>query len=154
MSLGYGTGSGSACPAPGNDPYRTQSGIGKNPCEKRHPCLGGSLSQGSCTPLHNPHPRSHSTRSPGNFSGGQNVSNRPGLGRTRKGVPARDENYLYAKWSRSRGSHRIAIPTEINFLGAKVVEYARTKGFAVPFYRAMTGMMKAIEHGYLKTIEA
>jgi 2-dehydropantoate 2-reductase len=41
-------------------------------------------------------------------------------------------------------------PTEIDFLGAKVVEYARSKGIAVPFYTTMTNLVKAIEHGYLK----
>jgi 2-dehydropantoate 2-reductase len=40
-------------------------------------------------------------------------------------------------------------PTEIDFLGAKVVEYARSKGIAVPFYTTMTNLVKAVEHGYL-----
>jgi 2-dehydropantoate 2-reductase len=40
--------------------------------------------------------------------------------------------------------------TEIDFLGAKVVEYARSKGIATPFYTTMTNLVKAIEHRYLK----
>jgi len=40
-------------------------------------------------------------------------------------------------------------PTEIEFLGARVVEYARSKGIATPFYTTMTNLVKAIEHGYL-----
>jgi len=39
-------------------------------------------------------------------------------------------------------------PTEIDFLGAKVVEYARSKGIATPFYTTMTNLVKAIEHRY------
>jgi 2-dehydropantoate 2-reductase len=40
-------------------------------------------------------------------------------------------------------------PTEIDYLGAKIVEYARQKGIATPFYVAMTNMVKAIESNYL-----
>jgi 2-dehydropantoate 2-reductase len=40
--------------------------------------------------------------------------------------------------------------TEIDFLGAKVVEYGRSKGIATPFYTTMTNLVKAIEHRYLK----
>ncbi|MBW2095022.1 MAG: 2-dehydropantoate 2-reductase [Deltaproteobacteria bacterium] len=40
--------------------------------------------------------------------------------------------------------------TEIDFLGGKVVEYAREKGVPVPFYTAMTNLVKAIEDSYLK----
>jgi 2-dehydropantoate 2-reductase len=40
-------------------------------------------------------------------------------------------------------------PTEIDFLGAKIVEYARRKGIATPFYIAMTNLVKAIESNYL-----
>ena len=40
--------------------------------------------------------------------------------------------------------------TEIDFLGAKVVEYGRSKGIATPFYATMTNLVKAIEHRYLK----
>jgi 2-dehydropantoate 2-reductase len=39
-------------------------------------------------------------------------------------------------------------PTEIDFLGAKVVEYARSKGISTPFYTTMTNLVKAIEHRY------
>jgi len=41
------------------------------------------------------------------------------------------------------------MPTEIDFLGGKVVEYARQKGVATPFFIAMTNMVKAIEDRYL-----
>ena len=40
-------------------------------------------------------------------------------------------------------------PTEIDFLGAKIVEYARSKGITTPFYITMTNLVKAIEHRYL-----
>jgi 2-dehydropantoate 2-reductase len=40
-------------------------------------------------------------------------------------------------------------PTEIDYLWAKIVEYARQKGIATPFYVAMTNMVKAIESNYL-----
>ena len=39
-------------------------------------------------------------------------------------------------------------PTEIDFLGAKIVEYARQKGVATPFYIAITNMVKGIEDNY------
>jgi 2-dehydropantoate 2-reductase len=39
--------------------------------------------------------------------------------------------------------------TEIDFLGGKVVEYAREKQVPVPFYTAMTNLVKAIEGSYL-----
>jgi len=42
-------------------------------------------------------------------------------------------------------------PTEIDFLGAKIVEYARQKGIATPFYVTMTNMVKAIESNYLQS---
>jgi len=42
-------------------------------------------------------------------------------------------------------------PTEIEFLGAKVVAYARRKGIATPYYVAMTNMVKGIEDNYLRT---
>jgi 2-dehydropantoate 2-reductase len=52
-----------------------------------------------------------------------------------------------------RDSMRIDIenqrPTEIDFLGGKIVEYARQKGVATPFFIAMTNMVKAIEDRYL-----
>jgi len=41
-------------------------------------------------------------------------------------------------------------PTEIDFLGAKIVAYARQKGIATPYYVAMTNMVKAIESNYLQ----
>lgn len=41
-------------------------------------------------------------------------------------------------------------PTEIDFLGGKVVEYAREMGIAVPFYTAMTNLVKALESNYLR----
>jgi 2-dehydropantoate 2-reductase len=40
--------------------------------------------------------------------------------------------------------------TEIDFLGGKVVEYAREKGIPVPFYITMTNLVKAMEQSYLK----
>jgi 2-dehydropantoate 2-reductase len=39
-------------------------------------------------------------------------------------------------------------PTEIDFLGAKIVEYARTKGVPTPFYVAMTNLVKTMEDRY------
>ena len=36
-------------------------------------------------------------------------------------------------------------PTEIDFLGGKVVEYAHEMGISVPFYRVMTNLVKALE---------
>jgi 2-dehydropantoate 2-reductase len=41
-------------------------------------------------------------------------------------------------------------PTEIDFLGGKVVEYARALGISTPYYRAMTNLVKAIEDSYLR----
>ena len=41
-------------------------------------------------------------------------------------------------------------PTEIDFLGAKIVEYARAKEIATPVYWTMTNLVKAIESNYLK----
>ena len=40
-------------------------------------------------------------------------------------------------------------PTEIDFLGGKVVEYAREEGIDTPFYVAMTNLVRAIEASYL-----
>ena len=40
-------------------------------------------------------------------------------------------------------------PTEIDFLGGKVVEYARAKGISTPFYVTMTNLVKALESNYL-----
>jgi len=42
------------------------------------------------------------------------------------------------------------MPTEIDFLGGKVVEYARTNGVSTPFYVAMTNLVKAQEDSYLQ----
>ena len=42
------------------------------------------------------------------------------------------------------------VPTEIDFLGAKIVEYARAKGIPTPVYVTMTNLVKAIENSYLK----
>jgi 2-dehydropantoate 2-reductase len=41
-------------------------------------------------------------------------------------------------------------PTEIDFLGGKIVDYARQKGIATPFYVTMTNLVKAIEDNYLE----
>jgi 2-dehydropantoate 2-reductase len=41
-------------------------------------------------------------------------------------------------------------PTEIDFLGAKVVEYAHANGISTPFYVTMTNLVKAIESNYLE----
>jgi 2-dehydropantoate 2-reductase len=41
-------------------------------------------------------------------------------------------------------------PTEIDFLGAKVVEYARLKGISTPFYVTMTNLVKSMESNYLE----
>lgn len=40
-------------------------------------------------------------------------------------------------------------PTEIDFLGAKVVEYGRANGVPTPHFATMTNLVKAIEDGYL-----
>jgi 2-dehydropantoate 2-reductase len=40
-------------------------------------------------------------------------------------------------------------PTEIDFLGGKIVEYGRQKGIPTPFYVTMTNLVKATEAGYL-----
>ena len=39
-------------------------------------------------------------------------------------------------------------PTEIDFLGGKVVAYAREAGISVPFYTTMTNLVKALESKY------
>jgi len=41
-------------------------------------------------------------------------------------------------------------PTEIDFLGGKVVEYARELGIPAPYYTAMTNLVKAMEDSYLR----
>jgi 2-dehydropantoate 2-reductase len=40
-------------------------------------------------------------------------------------------------------------PTEIDYLGAKIVEYAHANGVSTPFYITMTNLVKAIENNYL-----
>jgi 2-dehydropantoate 2-reductase len=40
-------------------------------------------------------------------------------------------------------------PTEIDFLGGKVVAYASAAGISVPFYTTMTNLVKALESNYL-----
>jgi 2-dehydropantoate 2-reductase len=39
--------------------------------------------------------------------------------------------------------------TEIDFLGGKVVEYAKELGISVPHYETMTNLVRALEEGYL-----
>lgn len=41
-------------------------------------------------------------------------------------------------------------PTEIDFLGGKIVEYGLTKGVPTPFYVAMTNLVKTMEDNYLR----
>lgn len=41
-------------------------------------------------------------------------------------------------------------PTEIDFLGGKVVEYARELGIPTPYYITMTNLVKAMEDKYLR----
>jgi len=41
-------------------------------------------------------------------------------------------------------------PTEIDFLGGKVIEYARELGISTPYYVTMTNLVKAIEDSYLR----
>jgi 2-dehydropantoate 2-reductase len=40
-------------------------------------------------------------------------------------------------------------PTEIDFLGGKVVAYARQMGISVPFFTTMTNLVKSLESNYL-----
>ena len=40
-------------------------------------------------------------------------------------------------------------PTEIDFLGGKIVEYGRQKGVPTPFYVTMTNLVKSMEDSYL-----
>jgi 2-dehydropantoate 2-reductase len=42
-------------------------------------------------------------------------------------------------------------PTEIDFLGGKVVAYARELGISTPYYIAMTNLVKAMEDSYLRS---
>ena len=41
-------------------------------------------------------------------------------------------------------------PTEIDFLGGRVIEYARIKGIDVPYYITITNLIKTMEDSYLK----
>ena len=69
------------------------------------------------------------------------------------------ENYIQqaAAYLQKAGIHKDSMcydienrtRTEIDFLGAKVVEYARARGIPTPFYVAMTNLVKAIENNYL-----
>lgn len=40
-------------------------------------------------------------------------------------------------------------PTEIDFLGGKIVEYAGRQSIPVPMFMAMTNLVKALESNYL-----
>ena len=40
-------------------------------------------------------------------------------------------------------------PTEIDFLGGKIVEYGRAKGVPTPYFVTMTNLVKALEDSYL-----
>ncbi len=40
-------------------------------------------------------------------------------------------------------------PTEIDFLGAKIVDYASQKSVDTPFYVSLTNLVRAIEDNYL-----
>jgi 2-dehydropantoate 2-reductase len=40
-------------------------------------------------------------------------------------------------------------PTEIDFLGGKIVEYGRAKGVPTPYFLTMTNLVKALEDSYL-----
>ena len=41
-------------------------------------------------------------------------------------------------------------PTEIDFLGAKIVEYAQARGIPTPVYMTMTNLVKVLENNYLE----
>jgi len=43
-------------------------------------------------------------------------------------------------------------PTEIDFLGGKIVQYGRLKNIPTPFFVAMTNMVKALENNYSAAI--
>ncbi|MFH0725591.1 MAG: 2-dehydropantoate 2-reductase [Pseudomonadota bacterium] len=70
------------------------------------------------------------------------------------------ENYLQTAlgYLEKAGAHKDSMcydvehktPTEIDFLGGKVVEYARELGIPTPFYIAMTNMVRAMEDSYLR----
>jgi 2-dehydropantoate 2-reductase len=75
-----------------------------------------------------------------------------------------DENYLKQAlgYLQKAGIHKDSMcndlenrtPTEIDFLGAKVVEYARARGISTPFYLTMTNLVKALESNYLNCLES
>ncbi len=44
--------------------------------------------------------------------------------------------------------------TEIDFLGAKVVEYGKETGIPTPYYETMTNLVKAIEDNYLRQLQS
>ena len=44
----------------------------------------------------------------------------------------------------------IKAPTEIDFLGGKVVEYARQNDVSTPYFITMTNLVKALEDNYLE----
>jgi 2-dehydropantoate 2-reductase len=68
------------------------------------------------------------------------------------------EDYLEqaVKYLMKAGVHRDSMchdiaskkPTEIDYLGAKIVEYGKANYIPTPFYVAMTNLVKAIEDGY------
>ncbi|MFH0726313.1 MAG: 2-dehydropantoate 2-reductase [Pseudomonadota bacterium] len=70
------------------------------------------------------------------------------------------ENYLQTAlgYLEKAGAHKDSMcydvehkaPTEIDFLGGKVVEYARKLGIPTPYYTAMTNLVKAMEDSYLR----
>jgi 2-dehydropantoate 2-reductase len=41
------------------------------------------------------------------------------------------------------------LPTEIDYLGGKIVEYGRAKGIPTPYFIAMTNLVRALEDSYL-----
>ena len=80
---------------------------------------------------------------------------------TDNGYPDNDlgENYLkeVLNYLTKVGAHKDSmsydfankLPTEIDFLGGKVVEYARVKGIPTPFFTTMTNLVKALQDSYL-----
>ncbi len=70
------------------------------------------------------------------------------------------ENYLRESigYLEKAGTHKDSmcydiankLPTEIDFLGGKVVEYGRSKGVPTPFFIAMTNLVKAMEDSYMR----
>jgi len=42
------------------------------------------------------------------------------------------------------------LPTEIDYLGGKIVEYGKAKGIPTPYFTVMTDLVKAIQDSYLK----